>query len=108
MGEIAFGAIRFANIRLEQMYGAGDDSAKFAMYLIRQCLKNISEIPLTAGEQQRDFIYIDDVVAAYMLLLKKQAALKTGFVEVGVGSGCAVAIRTFAELVYKLCPSESL
>jgi len=103
----ASGAIRFANIRLEHMYGAGDDSAKFTTHIIRQCLQNVSEIPLTAGEQQRDFIYIEDVVAAFMLLLKKQAALQAGFLEVGVGSGCAVAIRTFAELVHSLSHSSS-
>jgi CDP-paratose synthetase len=101
------GVIRFANIRLEHMYGAGDGPDKFTMHIIRQCLQNVSEIPLTGGEQQRDFIYIDDVVDAYMLLLKKQAALKAGFIEVGLGSGCAVAIRTFVERVHRLCYSTS-
>jgi nucleoside-diphosphate-sugar epimerase len=101
------GSIRFVNIRLEHMYGSGDASHKFTMHIIRQCLQNVSEIPLTAGEQRRDFIYIDDVIAAYMLLLEKQAALQAGYIEVGVGSGCAVPVRTFAELVHRLCHSTS-
>lgn len=101
------GSIRFANIRLEHMYGEGDHPEKFTAHLIRQCLQNISPIALTRGEQERDFVYIDDVVAAYMLLLKNHASLHEGFCDIGVGSGSAVAIKAFAELVRSLCHSTS-
>ena len=63
--------IKFCNIKLEHMYGPGDDDSKFTTYVINSCLNNVPEVKLTLGEQERDFIYIDDVVSAYQLLLKK-------------------------------------
>jgi nucleoside-diphosphate-sugar epimerase len=63
--------ITFWNLRLEHFYGAGDDPTKFTAQIIDSCLSNEPEIQLTLGEQRRDFIYIDDVVAAYLLLLRE-------------------------------------
>ena len=99
--------IRFLNIRLEHMYGPGDDSSKFTTWIIEQCLANVSEIKLTPGEQQRDFIYVDDVVSAYQLLLKQRSALEAGFLSVDLGSGNPVSIREFTSLVFKLSNSSS-
>lgn len=99
--------LRFVNVRLEHVYGEGDSFSKFTTCLVRQCLQNVPEIPLTRGEQMRDFIYVDDVVDAILLLLERQAELPPGFVELGLGSSCVVSIRTFAELVHTLCPSTS-
>lgn len=101
------GGFRFANIRLEHIYGAGDDPSKFTTHIIKQCLQNVPEIPLTAGEQMRDFVYIDDAVDAYLLLLERQAELPRGFVDLGLGSGCAVSIKAFVELAHVLCHSTS-
>lgn len=99
--------IRFLNIRLEHMYGPGDDSSKFTSWIIEQCLANVSEIKLTLGEQQRDFIYVDDVVSAYQLLLNQRNALETGFLSVDLGSGKPVSIKEFTSLVHKLSNSKS-
>lgn len=102
-----FDSIRFANIRLEHVYGAGDSSTKFTTNIIRQCLNNMPYICLTAGEQLRDFIHINDVVDAYMLLLKKHPILPAGFIQCGLGSGCAVSIREFVEYVHRISNSSS-
>ncbi len=99
--------LRFANIRLEHIYGAGGDVSNFTTHIVRQCLRNVPEIPLTAGEQKRDFIHIDDAVEAYLTLLERQTELPQGFVEFGLGSGCAVSIKEFVELVHRLCRSTS-
>lgn len=98
---------RFVNIRLEHIYGPLDDPTKFTTNIIRQCLKNVSTIALTPGEQLRDFIYIDDTVDAYSRLLDKQSFLPAGYVEIGLGSGVAITIREFVELVQTLCNSNS-
>lgn len=99
--------IRFLNLRLEHFYGPGDDDSKFTTHVIRSCLKNAPELKLTSGEQKRDFIYIDDAVEAYILLLEKQESLRDGFVEFDVGSGEAVKIRRFVELVQQLTASKT-
>ncbi len=99
--------IRFLNLRLEHFYGPGDDDSKFTTHVINTCLKNASELKLTPGEQKRDFIYIDDAVAAYMLLLEKQESQPNWFVEFDVGSGEAVTVRQFVELVQQLTASNT-
>lgn len=100
-------SVRFINIRLEHIYGPLDDPSKFTTYIIHQCLENVPAIALTPGEQMRDFIYINDVIDAYSLMLKKQPHLPIGYLNVGLGSGGSVTIRRFVELVHRFCGSKT-
>lgn len=99
--------IRFGNIRLEHFYGPNDDPTKFSAYVINSCLSNAPELRLTKGEQKRDFIYIDDVVSAYMVLLEKMDSFDSSFIEFDVGSGKSVSIREFVETVHRLTASKT-
>ena len=99
--------IRFVNIKLEHIYGPNDDPCKFTTHIIHQCLKNVPSIALTQGAQLRDFIYIDDAVCAYNMMLQKHTSLPGGYQNVGLGSGTAISIREFVELVHTLCNSTS-
>ncbi len=99
--------IRFGNIRLEHFYGPDDDPTKFSTYVINSCLNNIPEIKLTRGEQKRDFIHIDDVISAYLILLEKMDSMQSSFVEFDVGSGQSVTIREFVETVHRLTESKT-
>lgn len=101
------GAIRFANIKLEHIYGPGDSPTKFTAHIIRQCLNNEPTIRLTNGEQLRDFIHINDVVDAYILLLEKKSLLPADFITCGLGTGTAVSIREFVENVHHISNSSS-
>lgn len=99
--------IRFGNIRLEHFYGPDDDSTKFSSYVIDNCLANTLELRLTKGEQKRDFIHIDDVVSAYLVLLEKMDGFSSSFVEFDVGSGQSVSIKEFVETVHRLTASKT-
>lgn len=101
------GVLKFINIRLEHVYGPGDGASKFTTHVIRSCLNNVPEIKLTAGEQKRDFVHIDDVVRAYACLLDKGLELGLGHHEFGVGSGQAVSVRDFVNKVHRLTNSRS-
>ncbi|RME56266.1 NAD(P)-dependent oxidoreductase [Candidatus Parcubacteria bacterium] len=101
------GNLHFINARLEHFYGPGDDPTKFTSHVINCCLKNDPELRLTVGEQKRDFIYIDDVVAALMVLLEKVDDMGKGFSEFEVGSGKAVSIREFVETVKRLTGAKT-
>jgi CDP-paratose synthetase len=101
------GNIRFVNIRLEHFYGPNDEATKFSAHVINSCLNNIPELKLTAGEQKRDFIYIDDVISAYMVLLERMGRSESAFVEFDVGSGNSVSIREFVETVHRLTTSQT-
>lgn len=93
------GLICFTNLRLEHMFGAGDDPSKFTTHVVRACIGNTPELKLTKGEQSRDFIYINDVVDAYVSVLNGLAMIEGGYVDIDVGAGVAVTIREFVELV---------
>lgn len=99
--------IRFVNIILEMMFGPNDDTYKFHTYVIEQCLNNISQIETTPGEQKRDFIYIKDVVSAYLLLLDKASQQKNFYQEYELGSGKAISMREYLEIVKKLTQSQT-
>ena len=98
---------QFINIKLEHVYGPHDGDTKFIVWLIRSCIDNHSEIKLTIGEQQRDFIYIDDVISAYMTLIARHQEFGNGLHQVSVGTGQSISIRALAEMVHLLTGSKS-
>ena len=100
------GQLRFVNVLLQHMYGPGDDASKFTTHILHACHRNDSELKLTAGEQMRDFIYIEDVVSAYDTLLKQCHQLETVQV-IEVGSGVAPSIRQFVETAHWLTASQT-
>ncbi|MDW5549193.1 NAD-dependent epimerase/dehydratase [Methanosarcina sp.] len=85
---------KVVNLSLEHMYGPGDDANKFVVWLMEQMLSNVDEINLTTGKQKRDFIYIDDIVNAYMLLLRQSKNLPQ-VSEFDVCTGKQVSVREF-------------
>lgn len=109
-GKLVSGQVktRFANIRLEHIYGPHDDQSKFTTYIIRQCLSNAPSIALTSGEQLRDFIFLDDAVCAYAQLLNRMSLLSAGFTDIGLGTGSTASIRRFVESVHSISNSTSL
>lgn len=100
--------VRFVNIRLEHFYGPGDDDSKFTTYVIKSCLNNVPKLKLTHGEQRRDFIYIDDGISAYLVLLGNMAVFPYGFKEFDVGSGEVISIKDFVRTVHRLTESQSI
>jgi len=88
--------IQIVNLKLEHMYGPKDDATKFVSWLLSQLKDNVPEINLTSGEQRRDFIYIDDVVSAYMTALLKLDMLD-GFSEFEVGTGNSITVKSFIQ-----------
>ena len=100
------GQLSFINVLLQHMYGPGDDASKFTTHVLHACQRNDPELKLTAGEQARDFIYIDDVVSAYDTLLKQRHQLDT-LQDIEVGSGVAPTIRQFVEDAHRLTVSRT-
>ncbi|WP_303817485.1 NAD(P)-dependent oxidoreductase [Selenomonas ruminantium] len=97
--------ITFINLCLEHMYGPNDDPSKFVDYIILNCKKNVKKIDLTEGKQKRDFIYIDDVVAAFLTVLHTELY---GYRSFCVGSGCNISIRNAVEIIHKLLKSKTI
>lgn len=91
--------IKVVNLKLEHMYGPKDDESKFVPWLIGQLRQDVERISLTVGNQLRDFIYIDDVVSAYMLTMNKAESLPE-YSEFDVGTGTLTPVREFVESIY--------
>jgi nucleoside-diphosphate-sugar epimerase len=88
------------NLSLEHFYGPGDSDGKFTTYIIRELVKNTKQINLTPGKQKRDFIYIDDVVSAFICIIDVIKNYKTGEIHnIQIGSGVNTSIYDFANLV---------
>lgn len=92
--------IQIVNLKLEHMYGPKDDKTKFVPWLINQIQQGVERIPLTEGTQLRDFIYVEDVVSAYLITLQKAKQLDS-FSEFDVGTGNLSEVRIFAREVYE-------
>jgi CDP-paratose synthetase len=98
--------LQFVNIRLQHMYGPGDDPSKFTSHVLHACQRHQPQLALTAGEQRRDFIYIDDVVNAYDAVVRKLNELTVSD-QLDVGSGNAPPLRSFVEQVHSLTGSRT-
>lgn len=98
------GQIKFINMKLQHLIGPNDDEDKFTAMVIRSCLRNENFIDLTPGEQKRDFIDVDDAAAAYQCVISESEKLDS-FSQFEVGSGNAISIKTFCNIVKQITNS---
>jgi nucleoside-diphosphate-sugar epimerase len=90
------------NVALEHFYGSGDDATKFVTHIVHNLLKNVDKIDLTKGEQRRDFIYIDDVVSAFVKIINSLDTFSQDFYDFEVGTNYPLSIKEFVELAKQL------
>lgn len=86
------------NIIPEYFYGPNDDDSKFVSGILHKLMRNIEFIDLTEGIQKRDFIYIDDVVAAYMCVIENLNKFEE-YVDIPLGSATTISLRSLVELM---------
>jgi len=60
-------------LRLFLVYGPGQDNKRFLPQIIQGCLSG-NDFPTSAGEQLRDFCYVDDIVQGIMSALYNEKA----------------------------------
>jgi len=91
---------KMINIRIEHMYGPKDDENKFIYWLINQLKQNVEKIDLTSGIQKRDFIYIDDIVNAYEIIIQYINSF-SNYEEFELGSGNFLEVKIFVKKIYE-------
>lgn len=91
--------------RIEQFYGPGQQSNQFIAWLIEQLSVSGEALPLTAGEQSRDLLYVDDLVDALVTLAEYDAAEPVAQ-AVPVGSGTTYLMRDVVTLICQLCGGD--
>ena len=84
-------------MRLFLTYGPGQDNKRFFPQIIQGCLSD-DPFPTSAGEQLRDFCYVDDIAQGILTALTNQQV--DGEI-INLASGNPVTIRNVVELIQK-------
>ncbi len=99
---------KIINLRLQSFYGLKPNKSDLLYSLTNQFLKNVDSIELTAGKQKKDFIFIEDVVSAIVLVFEKLNEFPNGFHELEIGSGQSMPLRDIILMIKDLTKSSSL
>lgn len=91
-------------LRIGTMYGPHQPERRFIYQIIHKALNN-EDIPLTAGTNTRDYIYVDDVVEA--LVSAKETTYSEPFEIINVGSGHMTSLTQLAEVIVEASGSSS-
>ena len=100
--------IKMIDIKLDHFYGPNDKNTKFIAMILEKLIKNEEKIDLTEGNQTRDFIYIDDVIEVYCVILENIEKMSLGQVSTfEVGTNKKVSIRYVVQKLKELTNSNT-
>lgn len=85
-------------LRLFQVYGPGQRNAALVPAAIRAALRG-ADFPMTGGDQQRDFIFVDDVVDGFLAVL---TAPQVGGCAFDLGTETLRRVRDVVALIWQL------
>jgi UDP-glucose 4-epimerase len=105
-GEMLQPYVDFAIVTLRPalVYGPAQSTDFFIPRVILSCLRN-ALFEMTAGQQCRDLLYVDDLVRAFLLVLERPGL--RGAV-INIASGEEVSIRSVAEEVVRLTGARDI
>ena len=98
---------KLVNMKIFHMYGPDDSTSKFIPEMIITLKSNIQSYKLTGGNQIRDFIYIDDVVNAFKIVLEKNLTITNLHTEFEVGTGIGTSIKDLILLTSTILNSKT-
>jgi nucleoside-diphosphate-sugar epimerase len=101
------GKMRFLNVQLQHPYGPGEGATKFIPQMFRRCLANEPAIDLTPGNQEKDCVYVTDVIRAFLLLLERSNTLDRRWYNYDCGTGRPITLRRLVETIHRTCGSCS-
>jgi len=77
-------------MRLSPVYGFFDEKERLIATIIKSCLTN-SKLTLSQPDSVRDFIFIEDVISAYLSAIKNVKKAKGQIFNIGSGKQYAIA-----------------
>lgn len=98
-------SMQIFNMKIEHMYGLKDDNKKFISWFINELINNVDKIDLTSCEQKRDFVFVDDVVNAYLAVFENKEKFGK-FAEFDVGTGEQIVLKEFLLEIYNQCKEK--
>ena len=94
--------LKAVNVQIEHFYGPGEEEARFVSWIVGSLLKRVPKLDLTSGVQFRDFVHIEDVLAAFRLILSNANSAVENWQPFEIGSGSPVQVRSMVEMVKQL------
>ncbi len=95
------------NMQLEHFYGPGASETNFITAMIKRLKNNEQQINLTEGTQKRGFIYIEDVVAAYKIVLEN-LPLAEAYCEFQICTQDLISIKELMLILKEISHSKSV
>jgi len=95
------GKFKRITLKIDYIYGENDSGNTLLTSIMRDLRDKKNRISMTGGLQERDFIHVSDVVAAYVVILHNISELED-FDQFELGTGTSTSIRSFARLVKEL------
>lgn len=99
--------VKVVNLQLEHFYGPGTSNTNFITLMVQKMLRNESPIPLTKAAQNRDFLFVDDLLRVYDLMLENQSKFEY-FEEFNVGAGKNENLKEILEFIKANTQSNSI
>jgi nucleoside-diphosphate-sugar epimerase len=97
--------IQLINVRLEHLYGPDDGDMKFITSILKNLIKNQPYINLSPGHQKRDFVFINDVVFAFSLIISRLRDIHEQYTYYELGTGVSTSIKDFVTTSHRLTES---
>lgn len=98
--------MKVVNLQLEHFYGPGTSSTNFITLMTQKMLQNEETIPLTKAEQNRDFLYVDDLLRVYDVMLENESIF-SNFEIFNVGAGKNTNLKYILKYIKKHAISSS-
>ena len=97
-----------SNVVLEHLYGPGDKPPKFVPTILEAARNGkLADLQITGGEQLRDWLFVEDAVSAFELVIEKSLGNGPGYKEYFAGTGYSTSLKTFVEVVAEVFGQES-
>lgn len=100
------GVVKVFDIRLEYVYGEGDDLSKF-LPMVMDKLKKNEEINMSPGNQKLDFLYVKDCTDGIAHVIKNVLKYKNSFNELQIGTGQTMLLKDLVNVFKKEIGSSS-
>lgn len=97
--------MKIITIRPFTVYGPGQDDRRFITTVINNCLKGI-DLKLAAKKTVRDYIFMEDVVDAYIIAAEKGKDFSGEAFNISTGKG--LDLKSAAELIMQLTKSKKI
>jgi CDP-paratose synthetase len=99
--------IKVINMKAEHFYGLGASPSNFITSMLEKLKNNVTQIDLTLGEQQRNFINIDDVCSAYEIVIQQSGKIAKSYTDFNVGTNQLISIKELMLYLKEITGSKS-